>query len=355
MSDVLSCALLAPLLFTPSGSDRTAAGQPPELGLVHFGRDLEAGLAQAARQKKIVFLLFQEIPGCSTCKGFGAGPLSHPLLVEAIESEFVPVAIHNNKGGADQAALERFGEPAWNNPVVRFVDAGGKDVLPRAAGLWTESALASRMIAALGKRQAPVPDWLQIVVEETEDAATEQATFAMHCYWEGQGRLGALPGVLRVEPGSVGGEEVVEVTFRPRRIAYTDLVRQAERLDCALHVYTHSDTQAAAARAAVGSRAKPLTAPMRAAEASEYLYHLQHSNLRFVPLTELQATRVNADLSQSRDPLHWLSPRQRALAQRIAEALKAQPKLLDGLHRPATAGALRGYTADLEARLARGG
>jgi hypothetical protein len=357
MNNLLSCALVAPMVIPVYFGDRDATSRPPELGAVRFGRDLDLGLAEARRDEKLVFLLFQEIPGCSTCKGFGAGPLSNPLLAEAIESEFVPVAIYNNREGADKAALERFGEPAWNNPVVRFLDADGRDVLPRADGLWTEGAIAARMVAALGKKRGAVPDWLALASEETEDSATEQATFAMHCYWEGQGRLGSIAGVEAVEPGFVEGEEVVRVTFRPQRIAYADLVRAAERLDCSLHVYTNSETQAAVARGIVNTRAKPLRGTadaMRKAAATEHLYHLQHSSLRFVPMTELQATRINADLSQSRDPSHWLSPRQRTLAQRIAESLHFHPDLLDGLERPARSNALPAYTADLEARLSRG-
>ena len=254
----------------------------------------------------------------------------------------------------DKLVLERFGEPAWNNPVVRILDSDGQDVLPRAEGQWTEGAVSARMVAALGKRAAPVPDWLALVSEETEESTTEQATFAMHCYWEGQGRLGSLSGVQGVEPGFVGGEEVVRVTFRSRRIAYADLVRKAERLDCALSVYTHSDAQLREARALVGERAKPIGPPIRAAETSDYLYHLQHSSLRFAPLTELQATRVNADLAQGRDPSHWMSPRQRLLAQRIDGALRADPGLLDGMRRPSRASALPSYAADLDARLSRG-
>jgi hypothetical protein len=92
---------------------------------------------------------------------------------------------------------------------------------------------------------------------------------------------------------------------------------------------------------------------MRKAEATEYLYHLQHSFLRFVPLTELQATRVNADLAQAKDPAHWMSPRQRALAQRIDRTLRADPERMAGLKRPARTAELAGYAADVEARLSR--
>ena len=141
--------------------------QPPELGRVRFGRELDAGLAEAQRAERPAFLLFQEIPGCQTCRDFGGGPLSHPLLVEAIETCFVPIAIHNNAGGADADALKRFGEPAWNNPVVRIVrPQDERDLVPRVAGDWTRLALGTAMVEALVAAKKPIPEALGLLVAE---------------------------------------------------------------------------------------------------------------------------------------------------------------------------------------------
>ena len=105
----------------------------PELGRVAWQRNLDGGLEQARAADKPLFLLFQEVPGCHTCVSFGEQVLSHPLLVEAIESEFVPVAIYNNRGGHDREVLGRFDEPAWNNPVVRLLGPDGRDLVPMQA------------------------------------------------------------------------------------------------------------------------------------------------------------------------------------------------------------------------------
>jgi len=64
---------------------------------VHWYRDYDKALVVAAKEDKDVLLLFQEVPGCSTCRNYGHNVLSHPLMVEAIESLFVPLAIFNNK------------------------------------------------------------------------------------------------------------------------------------------------------------------------------------------------------------------------------------------------------------------
>ena len=38
-----------------------------------------------------VFAFFQEVPGCAGCQKFGAEVMSDPVIVAAIEAEFLPV------------------------------------------------------------------------------------------------------------------------------------------------------------------------------------------------------------------------------------------------------------------------
>ena len=167
-------------------SGAAAPAPDRELGVVRWERDYEAGMRRAEAQGLPVFLLFQEVPGCATCVGFGETVLSHPLLVEAIETEFVPIAILNNGGGADREILQRYGEPSWNNPVVRFVDAGGRDLIPRADGVWTPHGIATRMIDSLAVAGRSVPGYLALAAEETRARVTRRATFETHCFWEGE-------------------------------------------------------------------------------------------------------------------------------------------------------------------------
>ena len=141
--------------------------------------------------------------------------MSHPLLVEAIEDLFVPVLVHNNRKGPDEEILRRFSEPAWNNPVIRYVNHQGRDLIPRKDGVWTTGQTAARMMAALRAAGKPVPQYLQLVAAENI-ARTQRATFAMHCYWEGEVRLGSIPGVLATGAAWIGPKEVVTVTFDPQ-------------------------------------------------------------------------------------------------------------------------------------------
>jgi len=195
MSRRLALALAAAIstVALPSGA---ATGSDPELGIVRWGRDLDAALEGSRASGRPVLVLFDEVPGCATCVGFGQQVLSHPLLSEAIETEFVPLFVANNRPGRDAELLARFGEPAWNNPVMRFLDARGRDVLERRDDLYSAHEIAERLTAALRATGRPVPGYLALAAEETQQAHRQAATFVMGCFWEGEATLGAVPGVL---------------------------------------------------------------------------------------------------------------------------------------------------------------
>jgi hypothetical protein len=110
---------------------------------------------------------------------FGRQVLSHPLLVEAIETLFTPVAIYNNVKGRDAVILKRYEEPSWNNPVVRFVDAKGVDLIPRRDRVWSPSGIAARMAEALAAAKRTVPEYLRLLALPTEKKFLRKASFAM--------------------------------------------------------------------------------------------------------------------------------------------------------------------------------
>lgn len=321
-------------LWDPAESGKTSETaivtpphNPRELGWVHWHRDFDAAVAIAKASHKPLFLLFQEVPGCATCVGFGESVLSHPLVIEAIETAFVPVAIHNNAGGQDRAVLERFGEPPWNNPVVRFMDADGRDLVPRADGVWSTHGIAERMAQALAASGREVPDYLTWAVEETGDS--NRATFAMSCYWSGEACLGDIPGVVATRAGWRGGREVVVVDFDETKLSEATLAKHAEDRGCGQYV--------------AGS------VRVRDASDGDQKYHLQRSRWRYLPLTPSQASRVNAALSRGQSPERWLSPRQRALSLRIAGV---ESDALGDLAPPSDVTGLASYETVLRAKLA---
>lgn len=81
--------------------------------------------------------------------------LRHNVIVPAIEHLFVPVLILTSTGTKhDAAMLKEFNEPAWNNPVCRFLDADRKDLIPRKDGVYKPAEIAKRMLEALDKAGA---------------------------------------------------------------------------------------------------------------------------------------------------------------------------------------------------------
>ncbi len=156
---LLTIVIILAVGVTVYGDEPT--NNPIEAGDVRWGRDFDAALNDSAKTGKPVLVLFQEIPGCSGVRQFGREVLTNPSLVRAIETEFYPVLVYNNRsGGMDEELLKRYREPAWNYQVIRFLDAEGRDVIPRRDRIWTTGGVASRMIEALRAAKRPIPPYL---------------------------------------------------------------------------------------------------------------------------------------------------------------------------------------------------
>ena len=281
--------------------------QPVEAGKVSWGRDLDTALASSKQTGKPVLALFQEIPGCSGCQQFGREVMSNPVVVEAIESEFTPLLIHNNKSGKDAEVLRRFGEPAWNYQVVRFLDASAKDLIPRKDQVWDTSGIAERMIATLTKAKRPVPAYLSLLAAE-HSPRLKQAVFSMYCFWTGEMALGQIDGVITTEAGFMSGREVTLVRYDPEVIALPKLIAAAEKVECAnaVHVPAADLAQAKASRLNVGT-----ISGYRVAPASDQKKQLQGTAAQKLPLSAAQATKVNAWLrGDSTKALRYLTPSQ---------------------------------------------
>ncbi len=300
-------------LFIPFASQAQTA-QPEELGKVQWLRSYDVALAASKQQNKPVFIVFQEIPGCSTCRNYGQNVLSHPLIVEAIENQFIPLAIHNNKGGEDAKVLKMYGEPAWNNPVVRIVDAEGIDVTERVNGNYSQLGVVKAMTEVLGEK---TPNYLNLLCEEltAEAEGTQTPTLSMYCFWTGEGNLGALDGVVSTEPGYMNGHEVVQVKFNPNIISFEKLVKAGNQVSCTDQVYTNDHSQKSAAEKVLGKNAVADIGNFRLD--NDRKYYLSKTIYRFVPMTSLQAARANALVGKGKSPNAVLSPKQVELAKFI--------------------------------------
>jgi len=264
---------------------------PVEVGTVRWSRDLEAVLLSSGQSGRPVFALFQEVPGCAGCQQFGKDVLSNPLLVEAIESEFTPLLIHNNQPGKDAGVLERFGEPAWNYQVVRFLNSAAKDIIPRQDQVWDTGGIAERMVMTLEEVNRPVPPYLRLLAAE-HSPHLRQAAFSMFCFWTGEMALGQMEGVVSTQAGFNGGREVVLLSYDPAILSLEKLISAAGQSDCR-HMESVPD--------------------YRPAPASDQKKQIEGTPIAGLPLSAAQTTKVNAWLRV--DPeraLSYLSPSQRA-------------------------------------------
>jgi len=284
------------------------------LGAARWLRNLDDAKAESARTGKPIFLLFTEVPGCSTVKGFARHVLRHPLIVEAIESEFVPLVIYNNVGGHDREVLKTFAEPSWNNPVVRFIDHGGTELAPRFGGPYgerAEAAILEGMVRALKEAHRHVPAYLSLLSRE-QSAESRSAIFSMYCFWSGEVALAGLPGVISTRPGHAAGREVVEVRWDPRQTDLPRLLRAAKEAGAASGYVARTDRERRQAEKVFTDVA--LSSQILRFTARDDKYQLRGRAWRKVPMTPAQASCLNrAVVTAGESPRSCLSPRQAAL------------------------------------------
>jgi len=260
---------------------------PAELGQVNWLRDYDIAVEQSENKNKPILILFQEVPGCSTCRNYGLDVLSHPLLVEAIEQYFVPLAVHNNRGGEDARILKKYGEPSWNNPVVRIIDRNESELVPRLSSDYSKRGLYQTMALAL-KKIGETPDpYFELLGQELNAISTETAYYRMFCFWSGESHLGQAEGVISTEPGFMGGAEVVKVMYDPEVISKAWLDTYASEGSC-----SKVDRE---------SQFRVDKDPQ---------YHLKNSDFRYLPLSPTQRSKINSAIANGTSGSKYLSPRQ---------------------------------------------
>ena len=305
---VYSLFVFSIIINTQQINAQSNTNQPKELGNVKWLRDYDKAIALAKKEQKDVFILFQEVPGCSTCRNYGQNVLSNPLMVEAIENSFVPLAIYNNKGGKDREILNQFNEPTWNNPVVRIINTKGKNVVKRVAGDYSAKTLQKRMVEALNSYGKTIPDYLKLLGQELGATGnSKEKYFKMYCFWTGEKQLAKVDGVLSTESGFMNGE-VVKVTYDAAVVNEEDLESYAK-----------------------SNSFRPVDKSKTYRPASNDIhYYLKHTDYKYVPLTELQQTKINSAVGSGKSGDIYLSPKQREWFSKILQGkIKKEKNLLN--------------------------
>lgn len=306
------------LIITIILSTANIDGNPEELGKVNWIRDYDQALEQSKTQDKPVFILFQEVPGCSTCKNYGNNVLSHPFIVEAIEDNFIPLVIYNNKGGRDKKVLDLYKEPTWNNPVVRIVDGRGENVVNRLAGNYNLLGITATINAALLATNQTIPNYLHLFEEELNinQGQLKESYVSMYCFWTGEKVIGNIHGVTETEAGFMDGKEVVRFTYNPNLTKYEDIIEIASKAKCADQAYTDDAKEKKTAESITKSKSSKTKAYHSDKEPK---YYLSNSKIQYVPMTPLQAARINTALGSNHSGLEVLSPRQKHILDYVSK------------------------------------
>ncbi len=311
------------IIFISTCNTLQLLAQIEELGKVKWNGSLEQTQLISKNTGKPILILFQEIPGCQTCKGYGRQVLSHPLIVEAIESYFVPLVVYNNKSGKDKEVLDYFKEPAWNNPVVRIVDSNLKEIGERLSGNYSSYGLVAKIVACLIQKNIPIPIYLKLLEEEVlaQSSGIQKAYVGMYCFWSGEKCYAQTPGVVATKAGYMKGSEVVEISYNPKVTNIKNILDHGKEMKCADKYFNdHPGTLNTIDVTQTGKGS--FTAD------KETKYYLYHTNFRFLPMTEMQASKINLAIAENRSPETFLSPRQIELYNKI----KRQPsKKFDNL------------------------
>ena len=275
------------VLFAQAKTD--PENQSKELGKVTWYRDYDEALEVANNEGKPILILFQEVPGCQTCRNYGHNVLSHPMMIEGIENLFIPLAIYNNKAGKDREVLNKYNEPTWNNPVVRIIDTNGKNLVERVAGNYSTRGLYTAMVKALKTQKKEIPGYFKLYGQEINATnATQEKTYQMYCFWSGEKILGAKEGVLETKAGFRGGAEVVNVKYDPSVVKESELTSYAQQANI-----------------------KPTQTSEYIFSEKDHLFYLKKTNYKYLPLTDLQKTKINSALGLKQNADTFLSPKQK--------------------------------------------
>ena len=306
MKNILSIVFLSLITNVTIGQSwMQKINQPVELGQVHWLRDYDEALAQSVTNDLPVFMFFQEVPGCHTCSTFGNDIMSHPLIIEAIETHFIPLVIYNNKGGADAKILKKYKEPSWNNPVIRIVNSEGRDIVKRHSGSYKPSAIVSTIQNALLASNQITPNYINLLQQELSDNK-EEAVLSMYCFWTGEKEIGSMAGVQSTQAGYMNGTEVVKVSYDPKQISYAKLVSESSKKRCADKVYTNNKKK----KLIADKENIPTKDINKYRVDHQDKYYLSQTEYQNIPMLNIQATKANALIAQRQTPFDILSPRQ---------------------------------------------
>jgi hypothetical protein len=299
-----------------------------ELGAIQYKFRVLADAQEESRKSGLPILCIEaELPGDVEA---GLEVLSHPLLVEAAESLFITVAPAVEEKTNASRYRPSHKHKAWFT-TVRFLDEHGQDLVEGIGGdLLCTMLLSVSMVKALQLKNRTIPAYLELLrEEETGKQQLLPSGMMRRCDRQGIFGVASLPaaelefagldGVLATRGGKWDDQQLIQVTYDSKRLSYGTLLRFALDRQVADIIYFQSQDESVAAQIeAAHLLQKPQCVKLDQTEEkivpdnSSSKSDLRRTEMRFVPMTELQATKVNRLIHEGlfNKATHLLSPRQ---------------------------------------------
>lgn len=221
-------------------------------------------------------------------------------MVEFIENEFIPLAIYNNRPGADQDILNLYQEPSWNNPVAHFVNEKGQDIIPKLANNYHPLGMFNKLVEVLTVLNKPIPKYVETLGDDLkiEYGFYKQTFYETPCFWSGETTLAQHPAVKYTEAGWINGLEVVKVFYDESETTLNELNHFAANESLFL-IDDHQDY-------------KIDKSPQ---------YYLSRSPFKYLPLSKAQRAKINLAIPYQNNPKSHLSPKQLDLLSEISKGI----------------------------------
>ena len=161
--------------------------------------------------------------------------------------------------------------------------------------------------------------------------------------------------MVSTKAGWLDGKEIVEVVFDAKVTSYRALLKQARCVKDPSTAYVYDQESLEVAKRVVGTDAVLIKTAARVAKTSDQKYYLRQTPYFLLPLTRVQAARLNAvigDKKIGRDPRAWLSPSQLALLAAIEKRFRTNRQQLQKLTPARDPKNFASYTAALRWALA---
>ena len=156
---------------------------------------------------------------------------------------------------------------------------------------------------------------MNILHQEHSAKDLRETHLSMYCFWSGEKNLGKLDGVISTQAGFMNGAEVVKVKYNADILEEEKLISFAANKKCADGVFSNDKRELSVAKklnikTKKEGKFRPDNQPK---------YYTYNSEFKYVPMTSLQALKVNTALSNRLSPDEYLSPRQIELLSLIRE------------------------------------